>query len=105
MTVQEAFPKLGLDTPRLVLRPYRTEDAPDVVLACRDEPIRQWLPVPNPYTDADAIAWCTQIAPGFRTSGEGIQWAAVRCGDDRLIGSFGLKRTDWPRTAKRCANP
>ncbi len=63
--------------------------------ACRDELTQRWLPLPNPYTDADALAWCTEISPRFRTSGDGIEWAAVRRSDDRLIGSFGLKRTDW----------
>ncbi len=95
MSVQETFPDAEVETPRLLLRAYRAEDAPDVALACRDQLIQQGLPLPNPYADADALAWCTQISPGFRTSGEGIEWAAVRRADNRLIGSFGLKRTDW----------
>jgi RimJ/RimL family protein N-acetyltransferase len=90
-----SFPDVTLETARLVLRPYRPEDAVDVALACRDELTQRWLPLPDPYTDADATAWCTELAPGFRTAGEGIEWAAVRRSDGRLIGSFGLKRTDW----------
>lgn len=90
-----SLPEVSLQTPRLTLRPYRAADAPDVALACRDELTQRWLPLPNPYTDADALAWCTEISPRFRTSGDGIEWAAVRRSDDRLIGSFGLKRTDW----------
>ncbi len=95
MTAPHIFSELRLETPRLVLRPYRAEDAPDVALACRDELTQRWLPLPNPYTDADALAWCTEISPGFRTSGEALEVAAIRRADDRLIGSFGLKRTDW----------
>lgn len=91
----QTFPEVTLETPRLLLRPYRAEDAPEVAVACRDELTQRWLPLPNPYADADALAWCTEIAPRFRTSGDGIEWAAVRRSDDRLIGSFGLKRTDW----------
>lgn len=91
----ESFPDNTISTHRLELRPYRAEDAPDVAAACRDELTQRWLPLPNPYTDADALAWCTEMAPGFRTSGEGIEWAAVRRADGRLVGSFGLKRTDW----------
>jgi RimJ/RimL family protein N-acetyltransferase len=91
----QTFPEDSLETPRLVLRPYRAEDAPEVALACRDELAQRWLPLPNPYTDADALAWCSEIAPGFRSSGEGIEWAAIRRSDGQLIGSFGLKRTDW----------
>lgn len=89
------FPAATLETPRVLLRPHRAADVPDVALACRDELTQRWLPLPNPYTDADAVAWCTEMAPRFRTSGEGIEWAAIRRSDDRLIGSFGLKRTDW----------
>lgn len=91
----QIFPEAHIETPRLLLRPYRAEDAPDVALACRDELTQRWLPLPNPYTDGDAIAWCIEMAPGFRRSGDGIEWAGVRRSDDRLIGSFGLKRTDW----------
>ena len=95
MTAPHIFSELRLETPRLVLRPYRAEDAPDVALACRDELTQRWLPLPNPYTDADALGWCTEISPGFRTSGEALEVAAIRRADVRLIGSFGLKRTDW----------
>ena len=28
-------------------------------------------------------------------SGDGLELAAIRRSDDRLIGSFGLRRTDW----------
>lgn len=95
MTETQTFPDVSIETSRLLLRRYRGEDAPDVALACRDELTQRWLPLPNPYTDADALAWCTEMAPGFRASGEGIEWAGIRRADDRLIGSFGLKRTDW----------
>ncbi|MEJ7754354.1 MAG: GNAT family N-acetyltransferase, partial [Candidatus Limnocylindrales bacterium] len=86
MTEAHTFPDVSIETPRLLLRPYRGEDAPDVALACRDELTQRWLPLPNPYTDADALAWCTEMAPRFRASGEGIEWAATRRADDRLIG-------------------
>ncbi|HET8777910.1 MAG TPA: GNAT family N-acetyltransferase [Candidatus Limnocylindria bacterium] len=89
------FPAAELRTDRLLLREYGPDDAPSVAEACRDELMQQWLPLPNPYTDQDALTWCRDIAPAFRRSGEGIEWAAVRLADDRLIGSFGLKRTDW----------
>jgi RimJ/RimL family protein N-acetyltransferase len=92
---RSTFPPATLETERLLLRPYRREDAPAVADACRDGLIQRWLPLPNPYTEADALTWCTEVAPRFRETGEGIVWAAVGMGDQRLIGSFGLKRTDW----------
>lgn len=72
MTETHTFPVASIETPRFLLRPYRGEDAPDV-----------------------ALAWCTEMALAYRACGEGIEWAAIRRADDRLIGSFGLKRTDW----------
>lgn len=95
MTTDERFPEAELRTKRLLLRPYRPTDAPAVAEACRDELIQRWLPLPNPYTDADALTWCRDVSPRFRETGEGIEWAAIRLADERLIGSFGLKRTDW----------
>lgn len=94
-TGEDRFPEIELRTQRVLLRPYRPEDAQAVAEACRDELLQRWLPLPNPYTDADAVTWCRDIAPRFRETGEGIEWAVIRLADQRLIGSFGLKRTDW----------
>ena len=91
----DRFPEVELRSERLLLRSYRAHDAPAVAEACRDQLIQRWLPLPNPYTDADAVTWCNQVAPRFREMGEGMEWAAIRLADERLIGSFGLKRTDW----------
>jgi RimJ/RimL family protein N-acetyltransferase len=99
MTPREAarstFPDVSIDTPRLLLRPFRAADVADNALACRDNLSQRWLPLPDPYTDADSLAWCTEIAPAFRDSGDGIQWAIERKLDRRFVGSIGLKRTDW----------
>lgn len=92
---QDRFPEVELRSERLLLRRYRPEDAPAVAEACREELIQRWLPLPNPYTDADAVTWCSEVAPRFRETGEGIEWAAIRLADERLVGSFGLKRSDW----------
>ena len=40
---------------RVVLRPWRLEDAPAVAAACQDTEIARWLAfVPQPYTEEDA---------------------------------------------------
>jgi RimJ/RimL family protein N-acetyltransferase len=90
---RSTFPDVQLHAAHLLLRSFRLDDMVENSLACRDELSQQWLPLPNPYTDADSLAWCTQIAPAFRTSGDGIQWAIER--DGRWAGSIGLHRTDW----------
>jgi RimJ/RimL family protein N-acetyltransferase len=90
---KSTFPETTLTTARLLLRSFRREDMTENTLACRDELSRRWLPLPDPYTEADSEAWCTLIAPAFRTSGDGIQWAIER--DGRWAGSIGLHHTEW----------
>jgi len=90
---KSTFPDVELRTERLLLRSFRRDDMAENTVTCRDELSQQWLPLPNPYTDADSEAWCTRIAPAFRTSSDGIQWAIERAG--RWAGSIGLHRTDW----------
>lgn len=94
-SAQSTFPDVTLETRRLLLRAFRAEDAPDNAIAGRDQLSQRWIPLPDPYTEADSIAWCTQVAPAYRTSGEGIQWAIERKSDGRFCGSIGLNRTDW----------
>ncbi len=89
------FAQLHLETDRCLLRPFEERDAADVHLACIDGEAQRWLPLPNPYTLADAVGWCTTGAEEIRTMGDGVMAAAVRRSDDRLVGSFGLRRTDW----------
>ncbi len=89
------FPQLRIETARVSLRPFEERDAPDVLEACGDERSQRWLPLPSPYTMADAMDWCSLGAEEIRTMGDGVMAAAVRRSDDRLVGSFGLRRTDW----------
>lgn len=93
--IHAVFPEIVLRTSRLTLRPYRAADAPAVQRACRDETIQRWLPLPNPYTLEAAQAWCTTLTAAIRERGDGIEWAATRTTGGELVGSFGLKRTDW----------
>ncbi|HXM56544.1 MAG TPA: GNAT family protein [Candidatus Dormibacteraeota bacterium] len=93
----QRFPDdVRLQTARLLLRPFEAGDVPDVVAGCADELTQRWLPLPRPYTEADARAWCLEMAPGLLAGGDGIHWAAVELATGRLAGGFGLKRTDWP---------
>ncbi len=92
----DRFPDgVRLETARLLLRPFEAGPVPDVPAACVDELTQRWLPLPRPYTEADARAWCLETTPHFLTSGEGIQWAAVDRTTSRLAGGIGLKSTDW----------
>jgi RimJ/RimL family protein N-acetyltransferase len=49
-----------VQTPRLLLRRWTPQDAPDLQAACDDPLLRRWLPLPSPYTRADAEWWVTR---------------------------------------------
>lgn len=78
-------------TARLLLRPWRPEDAAPVRVACADPSIQRWLAVPRPYTLADAERWVTEEGHANRRSGTGLQCAIVSGADGRLVGSAGLR--------------
>src|SRR5829696_4646765 len=78
-------------TARLLLRPWRAEDAAPVRIACADPAIQRWLSLPRPYTLADAERWVTDEGHANRRSGTGLQCAIVHREDGRLVGSAGLR--------------
>ena len=89
------FPQVTLETPRLVLRAFEPGDLPDVAAAGADELTQRWLPLPRPYTEEDAQAWCLRVVPAIRASGTGVHWALVERAAGRVCGGMGLSRTDW----------
>ncbi|PJN21106.1 GNAT family N-acetyltransferase [Kitasatospora sp. CB02891] len=89
------FPETVMQTSRLTLRPFTGGDIDDTRAACSDELTQRWLPLPRPYTREDATAWCTEVAHALRESGDGIHFAIADASNDRLMGTVGLKKTDW----------
>lgn len=82
-------------TARLVLRPYRPDDAEAVHRACQDPGIQRWITViPSPYTAEDARAWVEDVAPAERAEGGGMP-AAVEA-DGEFVGSAGLHFSRGP---------
>jgi len=78
----------------LRLRPWRVDDVPRIVAACRDDRTRQWLGrMPDPYGETEALAWLEHQSEN-RATGHGVQWAVVDPADDDLalaaIGYFDL---------------
>ena len=78
-------------TPRLALRPWMPADAPAVHAACADPEIQRWLPLPSPYTPADAEHWVTEGGQLLRRAGDGLACAVVDRSTDRLVGSVELR--------------
>ncbi|MER7915533.1 MULTISPECIES: GNAT family N-acetyltransferase [unclassified Streptomyces] len=89
------FPETVLHTDRLVLRPFTAADAQDTRASCADALTQRWLPLPRPYTLDDATAWCTSVSHALRESGDGIHFAVTDRRTERLMGTVGLKKTDW----------
>ena len=71
----------------VALRPWRLEDAHSVFAACQDDQIQRWVPVPSPYTHADAVAYVSTIAPEAWADGGAVY--AVVDDADRVAGAMG----------------
>lgn len=75
---------------RVVLRPWREEDAPRVAEACADAVTQQWLPqLPDPYRVSDA-QWYIRSREEQHASARGLYWCVADPGDDRCLGSIAL---------------
>ncbi|WIA99356.1 GNAT family N-acetyltransferase [Curtobacterium sp. MCBA15_012] len=75
------------------LTPLRAEDADDCFLACQDETVNRWIPLPSPYTRAIARSWCEGGAEAYRLSGSGVQFAIRLYGS--FVGCMSLKNPNW----------
>ncbi|MFR9799321.1 GNAT family N-acetyltransferase [Streptomyces sp. MS06] len=89
------FPNVSISTERLVLRPLEDSDAQAFAEMMNDELVTAWTTVPQPYGEADALAWITELAPAERTEGRGIVFALTEFLTQRLVGTVRLRRTDW----------
>jgi RimJ/RimL family protein N-acetyltransferase len=73
----------------LVLRPWRQDDVPALVQACRDPEIQRWTLVPDGYTEQlgrEFVAYTDQA----REAGTSVELAVTGAGDGELLGSVGL---------------
>lgn len=79
-----------LRTPRLLLRPFRPEDAPAVTAACQDPDIARFTTVPSPYTRQDGQGYVESWCPEQWRTGAGAPYAVVDAGSGELLASVGL---------------
>jgi precorrin-6B C5,15-methyltransferase / cobalt-precorrin-6B C5,C15-methyltransferase len=89
------FPQTTLAGEDLILRPFTAADADDVTEACQDAETRRWLPLPRPYTRANAEWFIGTFGPSQRETGAGIVFAIESAG--RLAGAIDLKQVNWAR--------
>jgi len=79
-----------LETARLILRPFRTDDAGDVQRLAGDRDVAyNTMLVPHPYEDGEAERWIGTHLETYE-SGQGVTFAITRREDGALLGSIGL---------------
>ena len=76
---------------RLTLRPWRPADADVVFEAMQHRRMHEFLPLPDPYTRADALAFTSGVGDEGRADGTGIGGALVETGSGRVVGSAALR--------------
>lgn len=95
MTTASGFPDISISTERLVLRPFEEADIPAYAEMMNDELVTAWTAAPQPYTEADAHEYITEVAPAERAEGRGIVLAVTEFLTQRLVGAVRLRHTDW----------
>jgi RimJ/RimL family protein N-acetyltransferase len=77
---------------RVVLRPFREDDAADVASGCADPVTQRFLPhLPSPYTIDDARWWIGTGAPAAVAAGH-LAYGFADPTTDRIIGGGGVSR-------------
>ncbi len=71
----------------VMLRPWLLDDAPAVFAACQDPLIARFLPVPQPYTEADARAFVDRRRRDWGTDDE-RSFAIVDARNGELLGAI-----------------
>jgi RimJ/RimL family protein N-acetyltransferase len=83
-------------TERLILRPWAFDDVPGVVLYADDEEWSRYLPIPQPYAEADARRFiATQVLLNRQ---ESPSWAIEH--ETRVIGGIDLRLLSDVRIAE-----
>lgn len=82
---------LILSSARLTLRPWRASDANAVVEIMQDRSMFTFLPLPDPYTRADADEFVTKYGEEGRAAGTGIGSAMIETSTGRLVGSAAIR--------------
>lgn len=86
-----AIDPVELKTARLLLRPLREEDLPELVELMKDKRIYETtLRVPYPYAMEKAQEWLG-IGAGQWTDGTGCQFAVCELDTGRYVGGLGLE--------------
>ncbi|WP_200799902.1 GNAT family N-acetyltransferase [Hymenobacter daecheongensis] len=80
-----------LTTARLMLRPLRPADAPDLFVLRADPQVMRFIPRPLAQTVADAEEYIVQSNERM-AEGQLLNWGLTLRSDDRVIGTIGYFR-------------
>ncbi|MEY9934768.1 RimJ/RimL family protein N-acetyltransferase [Catenulispora sp. GP43] len=84
------LPQGPLETARLLLRPWRDADIPEIFRICQDPEVQRWTTVPSPYQMKDAEWFVREHTPrGFRSGDEATFGIFVK-DTGQIAGAIGL---------------
>ncbi len=91
-----------LEGARLLLRPWRAEDAAPLAALNADPAVMRHFPAP--MTRAESDAWMARLQAHFAAHGFGF-WAAERRGEPGCIGAVGLLHIPWEAATEDSTPP
>ena len=77
----------------VVLRPWKVDDAPALMNACRDPDISHWLGLPSPYTFGHAMAWIGDSQSAW-SDGRDAHLAVDDAATGEVVGAISLRGVD-----------
>ncbi|MDT7571425.1 MAG: hypothetical protein QOE05_1599 [Actinomycetota bacterium] len=82
-------------TDRLLLRPWRPNDAPAVLTACSDPLIQEWTSggLPSPYTAENARQYVQELAPASWATDAAYPFAVTDRVSGEVLANVALRRT------------
>jgi RimJ/RimL family protein N-acetyltransferase len=86
-----SFADIELTTRRLLLRPWRAEDASSVFEAMQHRQMHEFLSLPDPYTMQDAVSFVSEVANANRADRSGLGSAVVERASGAVVGSADLR--------------
>src|SRR5260370_6068976 len=87
---RRSIPSTELKTKRLLLRPWRPEDADSIYRICQDPEIQRWTSVPSPYERSDAETFVRRIVPDGLAYGTDAVFGIFERETGIIAGAIGL---------------